>query len=290
MKKMLIRFYNWYGGKIRVVTEITSLIPQHITSWYEACAGSGAVTLNKARHSIEVLNDLDREIVNLFTIMADRKDGANLLDRLLTIKHSKAEFICAKRAQQNNYKGIDRFRMAELTYILITQSFNAERISYANGIKQCDYRFSMEKNLPWVYKRLKGVFVKNIDAIDLVNNVRNNRNAFVFLDVPYLHTLRAKNSINVYGYEMSTNEHIRMLEVIRDAKCCIMLCGYRHKEINGLYDRYLLPNGWKHYKLADLVKSCQRKQIKDVAEEWVWLNYKPPETSKYFINHSSTEW
>lgn len=57
---MLIRYYRWFGGKYRVINEITSLIPPHITAWYEACCGSAAVTLNKRKHPVEVLNDLDR--------------------------------------------------------------------------------------------------------------------------------------------------------------------------------------------------------------------------------------
>lgn len=287
---MMILFYSWFGGKLRLVNEITALIPSYITAWYEACCGSAAVTLNKERHPIEVVNDLDREIVNLFTLMADRRDGVILLDRLLQLRHSKENFVCAKRAKQNGFKGMDPFKMAEMTYILISQSFNANRVNYANGIRQQDYHYSLEKNLSLVYERLAGVQVKCMDAVDLIDKVRNNPKAFVLLDVPYLPDLRSQECLDVYGHEMSKNDHIRMLETIRDAKCCIVLCGYRKKDGNDLYDQYLLPHGWKHYKLADLVKTCQTKKVRDVAEEWVWLNYEPPESAKYYINMDSVNW
>jgi len=46
-----------------------------------------------------------------------------------------------------------------------------------------------------------------------------------------------------------------------------------------------LPYGWKHYKLADLVKSCQSSlSVRDVGEEWIWVNYELPDIAKYFIN------
>lgn len=287
---MNIRFFRWFGGKFRVINEITSLIPPNITAWYEACCGSAAVTLNKARHPVEVVNDLDKEIVNLFTLMADRRDGANLLDRLLHLRRSKAEFIMAKRAKANDFKGIDPFLMAEMTYIMISQSFNANRKNYVHGVSQRDYRFSLEKNLPFVYERLQGVKVTCMDAVDLIDKVRDNPNAFVLLDVPYLPDLRSPDCLEVYGHEMSPLDHRNMLEVIRDCKCCIMLCGYRKKDGTDLYDKYLLPHGWKHYKLADLVKTCQMKKVRDVAEEWVWLNYEPPTWSKYLINLDSANW
>lgn len=287
---MLIRYYNWMGGKFRVINEILSLIPPYITAWYEACCGSAAVTLNKGRHKIEVVNDLDEEVVNLFSLMADRRDGANLLDRLLQLEYSKKNFIYAKRAKKNGFKGLDPFTMAEMSYILISQSFNASRTSYAKGISQSDYRFSLEKNLPWVYKRLAGVKVKSMDAINIVDKVRNDPNAFVLLDVPYLPELRCQKCLKLYGHEMSPEDHMNMLEVIKNAKCCIMLCGYRKKGGNDLYDEKLLPYGWKHYKLADLIKTCQIKKVRDVAEEWIWLNYTPPIYAKYMINLDSNKW
>lgn len=117
--------------------------------------------------------------------------------------------------------------------------------------------------------------------------MRGNANAFVLLDVPYLPEMRASNALDIYGYEMSTKEHIHMLETIRDAKCCIMLCGYRRKNGNDLYDEYLIKHGWKHYKLAELVKSCQNKKEKDIAEEWIWVNYELPSFAKYVIDLST---
>lgn len=287
---MQIRFYRWYGGKYRVTDEINALIPAYITEWYEACCGSAAVTLNKARHPVEVVNDLDKEIVNLFTLMADRHDGAILLERLLNIQHSRDTFLRAQRAQRNHYRGLDKFDMAEMSFVLITQSFNACRRSYANKVSQSDYQFLLKKNLPLVYERLNGVGVRCMDAGDLIDKVRDNPKAFVLLDVPYLPDLRSQNSLKVYGYEMSRREHIRLLQRIRDANCCIMLCGYRRGNGNDLYDKLLLPYGWKHYKLADLAKTCQIKHNKDVAKEWVWLNYEPPECAKYYINMDSVNW
>lgn len=287
---MLIRYYRWFGGKYRVINEITSLIPPHITAWYEACCGSAAVTLNKRKHPVEVLNDLDREVVNLFRLMADRRDGANLLDRLLHLQHSKVKFMEAKRAKKNGFRGMDSLTMAEMSYILISQSFNANRRNYANGVSQRDYRYSLEKNLPLVYQRLEGVQVTSMDAIELVDKVRDDPNAFVLLDVPYLPELRSPDCLDVYGHEMSSLDHRKMLEVIRDCRCCIMLCGYRKKDGTDVYDKHLLEHGWKHYKLADLVKTCQTKKVRDVAEEWVWLNYEPPTWSKYLINLNSANW
>ncbi len=286
---MRIRFIPWYGGKIRVIFELLCMVPLACTAWYEPFMGSAAVTLNKSRHEVEVINDLDRGLVKLYSLMADRDTGQELLERLLKLPYSESEFVRAKRAYANGFKNVDRFKQAELTFVLVTQSFNATRQTWRKGISQREYTHSLEKNLPEVYKRLQGVRVYNMDALALIGRVKDNPRTFLLLDPPYCHELRGRGALSVYAHEMDRRKQISLLELIRDAKCYILLCGYRAKNGHDLYDQYLLPCGWKHYKLADLIKACQTTKVKDVGEEWVWLNYDPPSISKYFINHSSTE-
>lgn len=289
---MIIKFFNWYGGKQRVVRLLSSLIPDGIEYWYEACMGSAVLTLNGVRHKFEVINDLDPELVTLFRVMADEHKGKILMDELLKIKYSINVFNEALKSKENGFKGIDEFEIAVKSFILITQSFNSTRKSFRDGITQTEYNNMLRIQLPEVYKRLQGVRVSQENAIQIVEEAKDKESAFVFLDPPYRHNLRSKSAVKEYGHEMDDPEHIKLLEVIKDVKCKIMLCGYREKGGNDLYDKYLLASNlkWRHYKLADLKKSCQNKEVKDIGEEWVWLNYEPPEFSKYFINYSSKNW
>lgn len=82
---------------------------------------------------------------------------------------------------------------------------------------------------------------------------------------------------------MPMKKQIELLETIKDSKNKIILCGYRENRGEDVYDKYLLPYGWRHYKIAELVKSCQFKEVKDIGEEWVWVNYTLPEFAKYTI-------
>ena len=282
---MLRKYFNWFGGKYRCVFELLTLIPYSCTAWYELCCGSGAVTLNKARSNLEVINDLDREIYNLFHLMADRVKGEILLDRLLKLQYSQSEFARAKRAQQNNFQYVDEFRMAEMSYILISQSFNATREVWRKIMSQREYTRSLYASLPEVYERLQGVTVLNMDCIDILKRIKNNVNACVLLDVPYRQELRGAKW--VYRCEMPMDKQLQLMEVIKESRNKIILCGYREENGQDLYDKYLLHHGWKHYKIAELVKSCQFKEVKDIGEEWVWLNYEPPIFSKYYINHAT---
>ncbi|MGE4214610.1 MAG: DNA adenine methylase [Anaerotignaceae bacterium] len=281
-----IKYYNWCGGKQRCVNEFLSLIPEEITSWHELCVGSGIITLNKARNEHEFVNDLDDSIYNLFALMSDKEDGKILLNRLLDIKYSEEAFKEALSMQKNKFEGIDKFTKAEMSFVLITQSFNSTRKAWRKGVNQLDYFYFLINNLPEVYKRLQGVAVTNRDCVEILREIKNDSNAGVLLDVPYRHELRGNKKI--YHCEMSHEKHIELLNTIKDSSNKIILCGYLDKE-DDLYDRFLLDKSqrWSRYKIAELVKSCQNKFRKDIAEEYIWVNYNLPEFSKALIDHST---
>lgn len=213
---MNISFFRWYGGKARALEAILSCVPAYITAWYEACMGSAVVTLNSPRHAVELLTDLDGDLVHLFQVMADRVTGANLVDRLLDLPYSESEFACAKRAKANGYRGIDDITRAVMEFALITMSFNATRKSFSkHGMSQRHYADRNIRNLPLVYQRLQGVHIRQMDCVDVVDRVRNNPRAFVFLDVPYRWELRAEGARNIYGFEMDEAHHRRLLDVCK---------------------------------------------------------------------------
>lgn len=280
-----IKYYNWCGGKQRCLNEFLSIIPEDITSWLELCCGSGVITLNKARTEHEVINDLDDEVYNLFKLMSDKEDGKILLNRLLETKYSQEAFDNALISQKEGFKGVDKFTKAELSFILISQSFNSTRKSWRKGVNQLDYYYYLINNLPEVYKRLQGVEVTNRNCIEILGEIQEEDRTCVLIDVPYRHELRGNKKI--YKCEMSDEAHRELLEIIKQSKNMIILCGYLDEANEDLYDKYLLPEGWSRYKVAELVKSCQKKPEKDIAEEYIWVNYDLPQFSKYLIDHST---
>lgn len=66
-KKSLL---NWVGGKRLLRKTIAPLIPKDITSYIEPFGGAGWVLFYKDRWAdLEIYNDLDGRLVNLFRIV-----------------------------------------------------------------------------------------------------------------------------------------------------------------------------------------------------------------------------
>lgn len=279
------RFFRWYGGKIRMLEKLEALIPEH-QIYLEPFVGSGALALNHIRSPVEIINDLDGDIINLFRVMSDREKGRELTDRLLKVPYDRKIFNAVREEQKNNFTGYNSIEKAVLTYILISQSFNATRSSFSKGGYASTelYHMDMLDNLPKVYERLENVQIYNVDALDLLSCYVDNPEVFAFLDPPYRHDLRGKNADKVYKCEMSETQQIKLLKIIQNAQAKILLCGYKAEKGIDLYDAYLLPYGWKCYKLMEVPKSAQNKSTKDFATEYFWCNYELPMWAGYYIS------
>jgi DNA adenine methylase len=57
----------YIGGKNRIANKIIEVFPKH-TTYVEAFAGGAQVFFHKEPSSVEILNDLDRDIVNFFRV------------------------------------------------------------------------------------------------------------------------------------------------------------------------------------------------------------------------------
>jgi DNA adenine methylase len=268
-----------------MLEKLEALIPEH-QIYMEPFIGSGALALNHIRSPVEIINDLDGDIANLFRVMSDREKGNELIERLSHVAYDRTVFDAAREEQKNNFKGYNSIEKAVLTYIMISQSFNAARSSFSKGGYASTelYHQDMLDNLPRVYERLEHVKIFNVDALDLLECYVDNEKVFAFLDPPYRHDLRGKNANKIYKCELSEIQQIRLLKIIRNAKAKILLCGYKAEKGIDLYDAYLLPYGWKCYKLMDVPKSAQNKATRDIATEYVWCNYELPIWSGYYIS------
>lgn len=267
-----MRLSPYYGGKCELASRLNRLMPPS-PAYLELFVGGGSVLWNRKPSKVEVLNDYDPAIANLYRVLADREMGKKLVEVLGQLPYDEHLFKAALTYQKDNFVGMDAFDYAVKTYVLLSQSRNGARRGFSRRkVDNENYQRKQKKNLLEIYERLESVYVLNMDAMDILQQVVDIPDIQIYLDCPYLHSLRGKNANKVYFKEMDYMDHVRMLKIIRGAKSRILLSGY-HADKDDLYDTYLLPYGWRSMELAQVVKRCQNKDKKDTAIEWVWMNY-----------------
>jgi site-specific DNA-adenine methylase len=266
---------KWFGGKGDKKTSwLVSLIPdawkrRHPRNeWHtyvEPFGGMASVLLNKPPTDVEVYNDLDLRVWNLFGVL--KNHGEEFRRRLTFTLYHEHEFN--RSPAESEGEGV---AAAVELYVRYRQSFGGmgESFSYTKfrsrrGMSDVvsGWLSSIEENLPLVIARLQEVqYVFRKDAPFVIEKYDSNR-SFFYLDPPYVPGTRVAGG---YDHELTEADHRHLLDVIRQCRGHVMLSGYS----SSLYDTALAS--W--HRVTKQVKSnAAGGKEKKEKEEIVWMNY-----------------
>ena len=237
-------------------------------AYLEPFVGSGAVFFNKHPGTVETINDLDSNIVNLFRVLRERPEE---LKRAIELSpYSREEYEQAVES----FDHPDPLEKARRYFVRCMQGVGAK--SNARGswrIEPRAYPGGAAKKwcngddlLMEAAKRLRGgaetlVQIEHTDAIDLIERF-NSRDVLMYLDPPYLRSTRRSGAL--YVHEMTEEGQHQLLQTINRSKAKIVISGYESE----LYNSALA--GWN--------KDFTRSQTTsgEMAQETIWMNYAPP--------------
>lgn len=90
-KQMLSSPIKWVGGKSKSRADIIGLLPAGAECYCEVFAGAAWVLFGKPSHPVEVLNDKNGDLVNLWRVLKHRP--AELLERVHQSLYSREQFM-----------------------------------------------------------------------------------------------------------------------------------------------------------------------------------------------------
>lgn len=113
----------------------------------------------------------------------------------------------------------------------------------------------------WNSIKIPGMELVNEDALIYLSRFPFSGAEFVYADPPYLPQTRRRE--RVYRCDYSTEDHVALLELLRELPCSVMVSGYESE----LYNDML--SGWRRVRF-------DAKTHVDMRQEWVWMNYSEP--------------
>lgn len=115
---------------------------------------------------------------------------------------------------------------------------------------------------------MPGVEVEQTDAMNWLEAAGDivTDDWCLYLDPPYLHSTRTKNQI--YKYELSRQDHERILAAIADLNCAVLISGYESQ----LYSSHLAS--WYRSERVVTTRGGLRTEV-------VWCNFEPAEVSPH---------
>ena len=252
---------NYPGAKWGMAAQIVSLMPPH-RSYLEPFFGSGAVLFNKPPSAIETVNDIDGDVANFFRVL--REQPNRLAEALSLTPYARDVFDDA-----HANRGTDDFDRA-YRFAICSKMGHGFRTFKKTGFKvdvyarERSYCVSCWNRLPAdlldAAIRLKSVQIENRNALELIRKF-NHDNVLIYADPPYLMETRKGKQ---YRCEMTEQEHLELLEALKQHKGSVILSGYPSE----MYDRELC--GWS------VIYKASRNQNADQRTEALWCNFEVP--------------
>src|SRR5271170_963472 len=120
---------TWFGGKSRLAPTIIGYFPSHKT-YVEPFGGSAAVLLAKEPSAIEVFNDIDKQLFNLFQVLRDERLFKRLRRSLELTLYSRAEFDLAMQQSDDPVEAARRLLVRQ------RQSFSGKGEDWSYSTKK----------------------------------------------------------------------------------------------------------------------------------------------------------
>jgi DNA adenine methylase len=220
---------NWVGGKRLLRKTIAPLIPKDLISYIEPFGGGGWILFYKDRWAdLEIYNDLDGRLVNLFRIVKYHPEA--LKEELRLLLGSREMFM-----QFLNAKLYTDIQRAAQFLFLITRSFGGRGETYGTVKKSAGGASKSQRNIlskiDSIHERLDKVLVENRDFEKLIKQY-DHEGAFFYCDPPYTCGC---------GYEVTTTEgfaHERLRDLLKNIQGRFLLSYDDSPKVRELYQGF----------------------------------------------------
>lgn len=235
---------RYFGGKCNFVSKLLDFIPPH-KIYVEVFGGGASLLFAKKPSPIEVYNDIDSNIVNLFRVLRDKEKFEEFYRLACLTPYSREEYKYCKVNLDNCNDDIER---AWMFYVLARQCFGgsinsgwgfAVARSYRGMAEACSKWLSAVENLPAIHQRIMRVQIENDDFRKIIPRY-DTEETFFYIDPPYVPDTRKSGK---YKHEMTVEDHRDLVNLLLNVKGKVLLSGYKHEVYKPLEDA-----GWDRYE------------------------------------------
>lgn len=255
---------RYHGAKFRLAPWIIQQMPEHVC-YVEPFGGAAGVLLQKPRSYSEVYNDLDSEVVNLFTVLRDPEMNQRLQDACVLTPYSRDEFCAAREP------ATDPVERARRMVVRASMGFgSAAGIGGTSGFRSDSKRKyataahlweRYPSNLAAVCQRMQGVIIENKDALAIMR-AHDAETTLHYIDPPYMPDTRVAGN-RYYNHEMTVEGHEQLLAVSGAMQGMVMISGYDSEIYNDML------TGWKKTEKGSRISAGRGTAVRT---ECLWIN------------------
>ncbi len=206
---------NWIGGKSKLYETIISIMPEH-KCYVEAFAGGIWTLINKPKVSVEVINDINKELVNFYQVI--QNDYYKMKEKFKFMISSREMFNQYRNMSCEDICSMDKVDRA-IRFLYLNRCSHSGRMQnygYSNirRSKLCIVTDDFDKIIGEVHSRIKDLYIecgdykKIIERYDKRENAKEEQKVLFYFDPPYYQTYDYEG--NSVDYEELKNELAKM--------------------------------------------------------------------------------
>ncbi|MCK9389081.1 MAG: DNA adenine methylase [Sulfuritalea sp.] len=252
---------TWFGGKAKLASRIVGHFPPHHT-YVEPFGGSAAVLLSKLPAKVEVYNDIDQDLGNLFRVIREPEQFARLRSVCEATLYSRAEFYIAQQPSEDPVEAARRFIVRQRQ----SHSGIGKCWSYCVEDSRCGMSSAVRRWLSGVerlgdiHQRMRRVQIESDDWSVVMARYDGLRTLF-YLDPPYALDTRVGGG---YKHELTAADQIRLVESVLAVRGMVALSGYRNADHEPLE-----ATGWQR---VDYDVPAYTSPSRERRSESLWLS------------------
>jgi DNA adenine methylase len=251
---------HYTGGKSRLAKRIISRFPAH-TCYCEVFAGAAWVFFGKQPSKVEVLNDRDGEVINLFRVVQNHYEEFIRQFKYYVVSRKLFEII----KRQDPFTLTDIQRAVKCFYIM-KMSFAGKLMSpsfgYATTGRSGFNILDLEEKILEMHWRLASVYIENLDYKNCIERYDRPHTLF-YLDPPYYGT-------KDYRHNMVDEDYLDLAKILGGVKGRFILSLGDHQRIREIFKGFKLEAITTSYSTGKTNES--RKQPR---AELLITNFKP---------------
>ncbi|HEY2605032.1 MAG TPA: DNA adenine methylase [Paraburkholderia sp.] len=218
----------WLGGKRRLADKLIPLFPPHECYVEAFCGGAALYFLRPVPAPVEVINDVNGELVNLYRVVQH-----HLEEFVRQFKWAISSRQVFKWQQMTRPETLTDIQRAARFYYLQHHAFGGKVTGQTYGTATTAPGVNLlriEESLSAAHLRLSGTHVENMPWRDCI--ARYDRpHTFIYLDPPYWQT-------EGYGMPFEFEEYEAMAALMRSAKGKVMVSINDHPDIRHVFAEF----------------------------------------------------
>ena len=257
------------GGKTMISDWILQFFPPH-TCYVEPFGGGASLLLLKKPSEVEVYNDKDDLLVNMFRVIKNPEKSQILFKNLKNTLYSRSEHRRAVSIIRNPRLAQDDVELAWATYVALYFCYGSKLNSgfrYSNVKNNTRRYFNSLRNIVYIRQRFSNVIVENLDWYDCVLRYDGPETLF-YIDPPYWGANTQHYRVgDIFRRDLSLHEDIAIK--LSNVKGMVLLSSYE----NPAYEKYLKDWHREYLKTKTfLINSNVIENPEKDRTEILWIN------------------